>query len=194
MKVRVAWAQTPRLGERICGDDVLVLEGDSTVVAVVDGLGHGAAAAEAAVRFTAFVRRMAHLSPLPILEASSRELAGTRGAVAAVARFDRNKGEMLVAGVGNIEVRAVSRLPIAPVFTPGILGRPVRPIREFRFELSPGDLVVFASDGISRRFDVRAVAPLPLEEVPGRILREFGVTHDDATCVAVAMEHDADET
>lgn len=192
MNARVGCAQTPKLGETVCGDDVLVLRDDTTLVAVVDGLGHGQAAAEASACFTDYARKRRDLSPAEILESSTREMAKTRGAVAAVARFDTLSRTVVVAGVGNIEVRSLSRTPVSPVFTPGIVGRPVRYVREFRYPLSVGDLVVFASDGISRRFDLRAYADLGVEEIAHGVLRDFGVSHDDATCVAVYMEAGSD--
>ena len=193
MIARVGCAQTPKLGETICGDDVLVVQADTTLVVVVDGLGHGPEAAKAAGCFTDYARRMGHMSPGAILESATREMSKTRGAVAAVAKFDTTSGTAVVAGVGNIEVRSKSRTPVSPVFTPGIIGRPVRYVREFEYPLNVGDLVVFASDGVSRRFDVKPYVGLPVDEIADRLLRDFGGSHDDATCVAVCMDPSSDE-
>lgn len=188
MKLQLASAQVPRLGESVCGDDVLIIEDQVTLVVVVDGLGHGAEAAKAAQCFTTFAQQARHLSPREIIETAHRDMSKTRGAVASVAKFDTQTSTAVLAGVGNIEVRSKSQAPISPIFTPGIIGRPVRYVREFEYDLAHGDLIVFASDGISRRLDIKPLAVLPVTDIADRILREFGANHDDATCVAVRVE------
>jgi hypothetical protein len=188
MIARSAGAQRPCRGEVDCGDAFLVLDGDITLVVVVDGLGHGPKAREAALRFVELADHQRRSSPQQILEAGNAALSGTRGVAAMVARLDCLGGTIDVAGVGNIELRAISKFPITPISTPGIVGRPVRTIREFHYPLSTGDLLVLSSDGISRRAEIAQYSGLDLDAMAEALLQEYGSTHDDATCVVVRME------
>src|SRR2546429_1989949 len=73
-------------GQTQSGDLHLVKPVGSTVlVAVVDGLGHGAEAATAAQAAVAALERHATESPVPLLQRCHRALQGTRGAVVSVA-------------------------------------------------------------------------------------------------------------
>src|SRR6267378_4198238 len=73
------------------------------LVAVVDGLGHGAEAATAARAAVAALERHATESPVPLVERCHRALQGTRGVVMSVAVFDRSDRSMTWLGVGNVE-------------------------------------------------------------------------------------------
>src|SRR6266566_8499309 len=77
-------------GEAQSGDRHLVKPVGSTVlVAVVDGLGHGAEAGTAAQAAVAALERHATESPMPLFERCHRALHGTRGVVMSVALFAR---------------------------------------------------------------------------------------------------------
>src|SRR3989449_4254272 len=79
-------------GEAESGDRHLVTPvGTGVLVAVVDGLGHGAEAASAAKAAVAALERHATESPAPLLERCHRALKGTRGAVMSVAAFSRHE-------------------------------------------------------------------------------------------------------
>src|SRR5881397_1491503 len=91
-------------GEAESGDRHLVKPvGTGVLVAVVDGLGHGAEAASAAKAAVAALERHATESPAPLLERCHRALKGTRGAVMSVAVFTRPDRSMTWVGVGNVE-------------------------------------------------------------------------------------------
>lgn len=178
----------PRQGERVSGDAFLILEGQRPLLVVADGLGHGEHAAEAALRMIEVARAAADTdSPVDILQESSHKLAGTRGAVALVARLDCDNSRLIVAGVGNIEVKALSHEPIHPISSPGILGRRIRGIRQYEYALCPGDLIVLHSDGVSRRMELLPLRDLTVEELVETALREHGQSHDDATCLAARV-------
>src|SRR5216683_1662254 len=91
-------------GEAQSGDRHLVKPvGTSVLVAVVDGLGHGAEAATAAQAAVAALERHATESPVPLIERCHRALQGTRGAVMSVALLGRPDRSMTWLGVGNVE-------------------------------------------------------------------------------------------
>src|SRR5438477_10177550 len=77
--------------------------GTGVLVAVVDGLGHGAEAATAAQAAVAALERHATESPIALIERCHRALKGTRGVVMSVALFARPERSMTWLGVGNVE-------------------------------------------------------------------------------------------
>jgi serine phosphatase RsbU (regulator of sigma subunit) len=206
MTISVGLAARPKPGETECGDRVVVVESDASVlVAVVDGLGHGPEAALAAKAAEAFVRANATL-PLPeLFNGCHRALAGTRGVAMAVLRIDVARSTLTHSAVGNVELHALSREPVRAISEPGIVGSRFRRPRESSYPLSPGDLFVLFSDGVSSRLDLepykamttRAVTPalgdfsayrrvLSAQDIAKAVIRDHGKAHDDASCAVVA--------
>jgi phosphoserine phosphatase RsbX len=177
----------PHPGETACGDAHLVLAaGPLTVVALADGLGHGPLAAEAAARFCAHVRACREAAVAEILLRAAPALAGSRGCAAAVVRVDEDAGRLTFAGVGNIELRAFARLPFHPVCAPGVVGRPLRRVVAFAHLLSPGDLFILHSDGVSTRFEL--ADPLaPAQRIAEGLVSTHGKAHDDASCIVLRL-------
>ncbi|MCC6525853.1 MAG: SpoIIE family protein phosphatase [Polyangiaceae bacterium] len=183
-------AGRPHPAARVCGDDACaVRRADGLLCAVADGLGHGAEARAAAALAIAEVRRAgaAGLDLRALLAAADRALVRTRGAVMGLARLDRVRGELEVAGAGNVMLRV---LPVSGPTrrfegTPMVLGSGRRPARAPRSEtlaLVPGDLVVLASDGLRTGLElgepgVRLAHPAV---VAAHLLAEFARDHDDA--------------
>src|SRR5260370_4934984 len=75
--------------------------GTGVLVAVVDGLGHGAEAATAAQAAVAALERHATESPVPLIERCHRALQGTRGVVMSVAGLGRPEGASAGRGGGQ---------------------------------------------------------------------------------------------
>jgi negative regulator of sigma-B (phosphoserine phosphatase) len=186
MEIRVV--QRPMSGETVCGDVTAVIHGerDDVLIVVADGLGHGAKAEEAARAFCAFAEAHAALSLEAILRQGTCAVAATRGAAAALIRID-GATRLSFSGIGNIEVQATSAAAIRPVFMPGIVGRPLRKVLVFEYDVREGDLIVAHSDGISSRFHLEDYAALDAAEAAERILADHGKSHDDATCVAIRI-------
>src|SRR5258708_27724687 len=91
-------------GEAQSGDRHLVKPvGSSVLVAVVDGLGHGAEAATAAQAAVAALERHSTESPVPLIERCHRALQGTRGGVMSVAGLGRPGRAMTWGGCRNGE-------------------------------------------------------------------------------------------
>ena len=185
-------------GERESGDLHLVKPvGGGVLVAVVDGLGHGAAAAAAARAAVATLNRHAQESVLPLLQRCHQALAGTRGAVVSVALFDRADGSMTWLGVGNVEGvllyadagerRGRERL----VTRGGIVGSELPPLRAEVLDVAPGDTLVLATDGIQSGFaDDLAVDAAP-QQLADQILARSGKRTDDALVLVARYVGDA---
>ncbi|MBI5536411.1 MAG: SpoIIE family protein phosphatase [Deltaproteobacteria bacterium] len=185
--MRIGTAMRPAEGQIVSGDALLVLEGQPTTVVVADGLGHGAGAAEPAQAFCHFVRAHSSMGPDRIMSAASTEFVHSRGLAAAVLRIDVAAGKFSYCGVGNIDLHARSSSPIRPISTPGIIGRPVRKILHFDYSLTPGDILVAHTDGISSRFEVEDFAELDSAPMAAAILERLGRSYDDASCVVIRL-------
>jgi serine/threonine protein phosphatase PrpC len=183
MKAEFGIAQRPARGEKVCGDAYVIVPGAATVVALADGLGHGPLAAAAAVAFCQYVREHANEVPDRILRGSTEKVSHTRGAAAAVIRLDESNGTLVFAGIGNVELQALSQNAIRPVSTPGIVGRKLRKIVPFDYEVVAGDLLAMYSDGISSRFELKEFRSMEPQQIAEAILDQHGKQHDDATVI-----------
>jgi negative regulator of sigma-B (phosphoserine phosphatase) len=174
-------------GETVSGDLHLVqtfLNG--VLVAVVDGVGHGAEAAAAAEAAIATLKTHAHESVLPLLKRCHDDLRETRGVVLTLASFKPLDGTMTWTGVGNVEgvlVRAHAGEGPAREYVlqhGGVVGLQLPPLRGSVIPVFPGDTLIFATDGIRSGFAER----LPLEDSPrliaDRILSRDVKGTDDA--------------
>src|ERR1051325_7965780 len=117
------WSR-PRPGEELNGDAYFVSEyGDELLLAVVDGLGHGHGANEAA---SAAVETLEQWRGEPLDElvwGVHEALRATRGAVMGAVVIDRPRGSYVYSGVGNVELRLLgSTDPGRPVPSNGTLG------------------------------------------------------------------------
>jgi phosphoserine phosphatase RsbX len=180
--VRLAFgvAARPRVGESVCGDASLVRYSEhGTLFGVIDALGHGPAAADAAGR------ALAHLDAVNLgagLEEAMRSLdLALRGGRGAAALLVLQRGDqVIVCGVGNVELRTEG-LHLPMLVTAGVLGAGVRRVRAFEGRLRPlGRMIVF-SDGISGRFATSATRQLEPAAACRAILESHGRTNDDAT-------------
>src|SRR5690348_8456572 len=148
-------------GEAESGDRHLVKPvGTSVLVAVVDGLGHGAEAATAAQVAVAALERHATESPVPLIERCHRALQGTRGAVMSVALLGRPDRSMTWLGVGNVEGLLLhgdgAALPgpgrASLVTRGGIVGSDLPRLHPVVLPIAQGDTLIFATDGIREGF------------------------------------------
>jgi len=176
-------------GEAQSGDRHLVRPvGTSVLVAVVDGLGHGAEAATAAQAAVAALERHATESPVPLIERCHRALHGTRGAVMSVALLGRSDRSMTWVGVGNVEGlllhgdgAARSRSGRESLVTRGgIVGSELPRLHPTVLPIGPGDLLIFATDGIREGFADGLSPEAPPQHLADQILARHGKGTDDA--------------
>jgi anti-sigma regulatory factor (Ser/Thr protein kinase)/serine/threonine protein phosphatase PrpC len=180
----------PIEGERESGDDAaFVRSPEALLVAVADGLGHGPEAREASARAMVAVRGHAEGELASLLGACDRALRGTRGAVMAVARFDRGAHILSHASAGNINShlyrpRATRRFGSVSCVL-GARGPSPRLMVETE-ALEPRPLLVMFSDGISSRADLSGELEL-LRQPPLVIAHQMVMRHGRSTDDALVL-------
>jgi hypothetical protein len=187
VSIRACYRVRPCGGETVSGDVAVVRTvGERTMLAVVDVLGHGAVAADAAGVAAERLQAAADLRSVEALLAEvDAALRPLRGAAALVCIVHERQVES--AGVGNVQMRVFGS-SFRAMCTPGILGRRTRRLRVFRGELQPGARLVMFSDGIDERFpDALARAGHP-ESVCAQILDQYGRPNDDATVLTAEVQ------
>ncbi|WP_037771156.1 SpoIIE family protein phosphatase [Streptomyces sclerotialus] len=179
----------PAEGEQESGDACTVLDtDDSRTAIVVDGLGHGPPAAEAAQTALRAFHRVPD-APLPdVLTTVHRSLRRTRGAAIGLLRLRPGHGEYC--GVGNIRALVLGPDGVHHRLTgrPGIAGLQLPPTpRVSDLPLAPGGTAVLHTDGINHRwsqspplFTLRLPPPL----LTASLAHGHRITRDDATVLA----------
>jgi len=176
-------------GESECGDAWrLAIEDGVTSAIVIDGLGHGTFAAQAARCATAAFAKAPFDAPRSVLERAHAAMAGTRGAAAACARLD-HRGTVSYAGIGNISGSLTSpQASHGLVSHNGTLGLRVGRMQQFEYQRAPKALLIMHSDGISARWDLAGRAGL-LQRHPAIIAavlyRDHGRGRDDSTALVI---------
>ena len=191
----IEWAAKarPRPGENVCGDRMIAVdvEGAGALIGVLDGLGHGAEAAEAASRGVD-VLLAACAEPLDVLvKRCHRALTGTRGVAMTLARIDFRTDTLSWAGIGNVAADLVAKRPAgvevrsSARLAGGIVGyRIPEALIPQEVPIRPGDLLLITSDGIVEdHLDDIDFAASSLA-IADQILRRHAKDNDDALVVA----------
>lgn len=154
-----AVAGSPHAGESVSGDLAEVFEVSAVqLLAVIDGLGHGEAAAQAAAKALATIGAN-RAEPLDnILVLCHEALQSTRGAAITLARVDVAAATIQWVGVGNVDAHVVRGGPSGlisvhnPVLSGGIVGFNLPKLSVRQEDLRRGDLITIATDGIDAHF------------------------------------------
>lgn len=174
--------------EQVSGDACAVVEHDTARTAiVVDGLGHGPPAAEAAQAALRAFHRAPDL-PLPeLLTALHRALRRTRGAAVGLLRLHPGRAEY--SGVGNVRVLTLTPLDVEHRLTgqPGIVGLNMATPSVRAFPLPTEATAVLHSDGIDQRWarsPSAFVHRLPPFLLAASLAHSHRLSRDDATVIA----------
>ena len=185
----------PKRDEQVCGDAWAVTYGPvRNTVLVVDGLGHGFHAFDAANHALRAFQTHAGERPESILNALHQALSGTRGAVAGVTEIDWDKRELRWAGAGNI---AGSLVPVSGkasslVSHSGTVGHNLTRVQEFIHPWPDQGLLILHSDGLSSRWTVEPYPGLTRKDpslIAGVLYRDFASRSDDVV-VLVGRERE----
>jgi len=185
-------SSVPAPGEFESGDLYLVhptLRG--ALVGVVDGLGHGAEAAEAARIAVATLAEHANEGVIPLIRRCHERLRNTRGAVMSLAAFDKFEHTVTWLGVGNVEGMLLhgrwdDHPHVETIFLrPGVVGYRLPPLQAVITAVVPGDLFILNTDGIRGDFAAQFFPDDQPSQIAEYISSNFRKGDDDGLVLAV---------
>jgi negative regulator of sigma-B (phosphoserine phosphatase) len=191
----IEWATAgrPRPGEHVCGDQSIAvgIGGGAALFGVLDGLGHGPAAANAAIAAAEALKNARGERVEVLVQLCHRVLGGTRGAAMTLAHIDFEAGQVNWTGVGNVSANLVAKgasgiqVRSSARLAAGIVGYRIPEISPAQVvSIRTGDLLIIASDGIAEdhldHIDFAASATVIAEQILGKHAKES----DDAMVLA----------
>ena len=195
-RLSVLWTgvlSVPVKGENTCGDGYFILAGRSrSLYMVVDGLGHGAGANEAAEEAITTVNRFSEEDTAEIISRTHDALKKTRGAAMSIAIVDHERMVLRYAGVGNISATlATGTSARSLVSQNGTLGvaLPRKP-QEYSYPIEKNTTLFMFSDGLSTKTSAGGYPGIQNRHpalVSGLLYRDFSRKRDDATILIAPL-------
>lgn len=181
----VAFRPMPGLIES--GDLYLVKSSSEDVlIAVVDGLGHGEEAAEAARIAIETLRNSSFKSVVSQIELCHERLRRSRGVVMSLASFDVKRNIMSWVGVGNVEgLLLFADTKAKPpreylLLRSGVVGYQIPSIHLYEISVHNGDTLIFVTDGIQSDFAQGVNLNKSTQQIADEILTKYFKGTDDA--------------
>ena len=181
-------------GETVCGDGWATMSTPTVLrLLVVDGLGHGLGAADAARSALDAFSLGRNDSPTASMTRIHDGLRHTRGAAAAVAELDPSARVVQFCGVGNIAGLIASSDGERHMVTHnGTVGHEARRIQLFSYSWPKGSVLLLHSDGLATHWrlqDYPGLLSCHPALVAGVLYRDFRRQRDDATILVVGSGH-----
>jgi anti-sigma regulatory factor (Ser/Thr protein kinase) len=191
--LRVGGVCLPIAGETECGDGWQADISESHArIAIVDGLGHGPAAAKAAAKALQIFEENRERSPSALLQACHAGMRSTRGAAMGVARLDFGANVVTYAGVGNTVGFTYRHQETKRMISyEGTLGLQARKLQELTYPFERPSLLVFHTDGISTSWSLDKYPGIAYRHpsiISALILRDHARGRDDATVVTFSWK------
>ena len=181
-------------GEGESGDQHLVCCGQNEILlAAIDGIGHGAEAANAAKIAISILKSAVGEPILSLVAMCHEKLRPTRGVVLSVASIDVPHGLMTWLGIGNVHgvmVRADAKKSSAQetlLLRAGVVGDHLPQLQAAVLPIRLGDMLVFATDGVRTDFAGTLSALENPQRAADRILKSFSNRSDDALVLVSRM-------
>jgi anti-sigma regulatory factor (Ser/Thr protein kinase) len=197
--IDVGVISVPVKGEEVCGDGWGAKKiSNSVMFMVVDGLGHGILAAEAAREAERIFAMSETDSPTPVLQDSHDSLRKTRGAAMAVTSLQLDRQLVSFAGVGNIGASIVGTETSRGMASHnGIVGHHLQRIQEFSFPWNADSILVMHSDGLKSGWDLKRYPGIWNKHpalIAGMLYRDFSRERDDVTVLIAKNRSEASAT
>ena len=162
---------------------------ESTLVGVLDGLGHGAFAHRAAQAGRQYVESHYDQPLEQIFRGVGRTCRATRGVVMALARFDWGKGMLVFASLGNIEVRVFpDSRPFRFTIRRGVIGLNAPEVVVSEHPWPSDHMLILHSDGLRTHWNWKDFPEMdhqPAAVLAQEFLRALAKEEDDATIIVV---------
>lgn len=188
---RIGAVTVPKPEEQVCGDSYGVAISGMTVSAMlVDGLGHGVAAHDAAEEARRLFHRGFQSSPIAAIRAIHAGLRATRGGAVGVLALDLAASRLVFCGLGNIAGLAAAGGSVRRfVSMNGIAGHTAERLQEFIYPCDgPGLVVVLHSDGLSANWSLDRYAGLAGRHpslIAAVLYRDLSRGRDDSTVLVI---------
>lgn len=186
----VGLVQVPHPQETVCGDGAAVsIRPGGLSALVVDGLGHGVGASDAARAALAAFGAAAAGEPTELLSAVHHGLRGTRGGVAGVAALRTGASEVVFSGMGNIGGTVVTgegRRGLAS--QNGTLGLTAPRPQQYALPWTARSVLVLHSDGLSSAWNLERYPGLLSRSaalIAGVLYRDYTRGRDDVTVLVI---------
>lgn len=173
-------------GEPECGDSHVVKAfPGGALVAVLDGIGHGAEACRAAETAAGILAERPEESIVSLVKRCHDALRGTRGVVMSLASFNFAQRMMAWCGVGNVEGLLVRSEAVNPpreslLLRAGVLGHQLPALHSAVVPVVPGDTLIFTTDGIRHSFDSSRQYDQAPQKIADHILTQDSKGTDDS--------------
>jgi phosphoserine phosphatase RsbX len=182
----VEWAAARAVapGHRESGDEFCVRQFEHrTMIAVLDGLGRGQAAAMTAKEGVRLLEQARTPDVVQLVRDCHEGLRGSRGLVMSLAMFDSRDNTMAWIGVGNVS--GTLRSALAPpqrtlLLRGGLVGNALPRLQLSIVPVTTGDTLIFTTDGVIARIDERLLQRPSLQGIAEQILTRCGTGRDDA--------------
>jgi serine phosphatase RsbU (regulator of sigma subunit) len=178
-------------GETESGDSHVIASFPGGVLAaVIDGLGHGPEAAQAARVAVSTLTAQPADAVTDLIHACHEALRHTRGVAMSLASFDAASGTMTWIGIGNVEAalfridRNARQPRDALMLRGGVVGYRLPPLRAATHPVNAGDMLVLVTDGVSGNFYNQSPIGRSPQVVAEEILQRWGKQTDDALVLA----------
>ncbi len=179
-------------GQKQSGDLQLVRpRRDGMLAAVVDGLGHGDEASVAAKRAIEVLEQHVDESVIGLMRRCDGALRTTRGAVMTLVSFNMVEHTVAMLGVGNVETVLLRANPAANpsresvLLRGGLVGFQLPALHASVLPVFPGDVMIFATDGVRDGFTEGVNLGDPLPQLVGKIMTRHFRGTDDALVLAI---------
>jgi len=182
----VEWAAARAVasGHRDSGDEFCVrLFEHRTMIAVLDGLGHGPAAASVAREGVRLLEQTQTPDVVRILLECHAGLRGSRGVVMSLAMFDTRENSVTWIGVGNVSGTlrcSHSSARRTLLLRGGLVGSALPRLQASVIPVADGDMLIFTTDGVGPDVDDRLLQGQSLNAIAERILARCHSRRDDA--------------
>jgi len=190
-----AVAGAPIPGEKESGDLHLVEPfAHGVLLAVIDGLGHGVPAAEAARAAAGFMKMNPGESIIRMVLQCDKLLHRTRGVVMSLASINLTDETLTWLGVGNVDgilFRSNHHSGAHSEFlnaSRGVVGARLPALRAAVLPIARGDTLIFTTDGIRSGFDEGLPINNSPQQVAERILDRDGLDTDDSLVLVARYE------
>jgi phosphoserine phosphatase RsbX len=181
-------------GQGESGDQHLVCcNRNGILVAAIDGIGHGEAAANASKAAAALLRNSADQPIISLVERCHEILRATRGVVLSLASVDSGQGMMTWLGVGNVQgvlMRADAKngnVQESLLLRAGVVGSQLPALQGAVLPIARGDTLFLATDGVRSDFSMTLSARENPQRAADRILAQYRSGNDDALVLVARL-------